>query len=320
MPFLVEKNTNTINEVVLGSSANGGTRTSTVTLGGEGSLPFQYYEGAKGKRPVMAFEVWDTNPPWPASLKEAWGSVLDCPVEWAKKAVELGAEMIHLKLMSINPDEGGRSVDDCVKTVGDVLKAVGVPLAVQGCNIDEFDKPLIQAVGDAFKGENLLLGLASLDNYATFAATALANGHSILTSSPLDINLCKQLHILLTEMNVPLERLVMDPSIGGLGYGLEYSYSILERGRIGALQGDKTLAVPVLGFIGQEAWKAKEAQADTADFPKWGEQKDRGILWEVITATALLQSGLSILVMRHPEAMKVVREYVEQMMADVKAS
>jgi len=121
-------------------------------------------------------------------------------------------------------------------------------------------------------------------------------------------------------MNVPLNRLVMDPSIGGLGYGLEYSYSILERGRIGALQGDKTLAVPVLGFVGQEAWKAKEAIADTAEFPKWGEQKDRGILWEVITATALLQSGLSVLVMRHPEAMKIVRDYIEQMMGDVKAS
>ena len=315
MPFLVEKNSGAISEVVLG----GGTRKSTITIGGENSLPFQTYEGAHPHRAAMAVEIWDINPEWPESLKAAWGPVMASPVEWAKKAVEFGAEMIYLKLRSINPDEGGRSIDDCVKTVKDVLDAVSVPLGVAGCGIDEYDKPLIQAVGEAFPNENLLLGLATLENYATFAATALANGHSVLTSSPLDINLCKQLHILLTEMNVPLNRLVMDPSIGGLGYGLEYSYSILERGRIGSLQGDKMLSVPVLGFIGQESWKAKESYAETDDFPKWGVKEDRGILWEVITATALLQSGVSLLVMRHPEAMKTVREHVEQLMGAVSA-
>jgi len=319
MPFLVEKSGGTINQVVLGATGDGGTRGNTITVGGQNSLPYQVYEGPNPNRAIVSVEIVDKKPEWPATLMEAWGSVMDSPSAWAKKAVEIGAEMIHLKLLSASPDEGGRSIADCVATVKEVLGAVSVPLSVQGCGLDEIDKPLIQAVAEACKGENLLLGLATQDNYATFAAAALANGHSVLANSPLDINLSKQLHILLTEMNLPITRIVMDPSIGGLGYGLEYAYSVLERGRIGALQGDKMLSLPVFGFAGLEAWKAKEANASMDDFPKWGVQVDRGIRWEVVTATSLLQAGMDILVMRHPEALKTVKAHIDELMKEVKA-
>ena len=319
MPYLAEKSSGTIVPVVLGAtSENGGTRSHVLTVGGECSLPFQSYEGASGNRAIIAAEVLDYQPnEWSATLKEAWGDSLASPAKWATEAVAKGADMIYLKLMSINPDNGGRSVDECVATVREVLQAVGCPIAVQGCGVDEYDRDLIIRVAEEFKGENLLIGLAKQENYATYTAVCLGNNHTVISSSPLDINICKQINILISDMNMPMNRIVIDPSIGGLGYGLEYSYSIMERGRLGALQGDKMLGMPVIGFIGAEAWKAKEANAEESDFPKWGDKADRGILWETVTATALLQSGIDILVMRHPGAMTVVKAQIEDMMKPV---
>lgn len=322
MPYLLEKSSNGISEVVLGAtSADGGTRANVLKIGGETCLPFQNYEGVESNRAIVAAEVLDRDPTeWAPSLRAAWGDdVLADPVAWAKAAVEKGADMIYLKLESLDPDNGGRSVEDVCATVGAVLKAVGCPVGLQGCGTAELDKELIPKVAEQFAGENLLIGLADQENYATYTAACMGNGHTLISSSPLDINICKQTNIMISEMNMPMNRIVIDPSIGGLGYGLEYSYSVMERGRIGALQGDKMLAMPVIGFIGQEAWKAKEAVASEEDFPKWGQQQERGVLWETVTATALLQSGLDILVMRHPEAMKTVLTQLTELMEPVKA-
>jgi acetyl-CoA decarbonylase/synthase complex subunit delta len=253
-------------------------------------------------------------------LKQAWGDVLGDPAAWAKKAVEKGADMVYIKLLSADPDNGGRSADECAETVRAVLKAVPCPVAVQGCGVDEVDKGVISKVAETFAGENLLLGLAGQDNYATVTAACMVHKHTLISSSPLDINICKQINILISEMNMPMNRVVIDPSIGGLGYGLEYSYSVMERGRIGSLQGDKMLAMPVIGFIGNEAWKAKEANAPKADFPKWGDETERGVLWETVTATALLQAGIDILVMRHPDAINIVKSQIEALSQPVTAA
>ncbi len=320
MPLLIEKSSGTINQVVLGATKeNGGTRGHTVTIGGQGSLPFLCYEGANPNRPIIAVEILDIEPAeWANEIKAAWGDSVKSTADWAKKAVELGADIIYLKLQSADPEFGGRSVDAIVATVGDVLKAVEVPIAVSGCGIDEFDKPLIAKVAEAFAGENLLIGLAQQENYATYAAACMVHKHTLIASSPLDINICKQMNIMISEMNMPLDRIVIDPSVGGLGYGLEYSYSVMERGRIGALQGDKMLAMPVLGFVGQEAWKAKEAYAPIEDFPKWGEAKERGILWEAVTAATFLHAGVDILVMRHPQAIAIVKDQITELMKECK--
>lgn len=322
MPYLLEKSSTGISEVVLGAtSADGGTRANVLKIGGETCLPFQNYEGAEPNRAIVAAEILDRDPKeWAPSLRAAWGDdALADPVAWAKKAVELGADMIYLKLESLDPDYGGRSVEDCAATVGAVLKAVGCPVGLQGCGMADLDKALVAKVAEEYAGENLLVGLADQENYATYTAACMGNGHTLISSSPLDINICKQTNIMISEMNMPMNRIVIDPSIGGLGYGLEYSYSVMERGRIGALQGDKMLAMPVIGFIGQEAWKAKEANASAEEFPKWGEQAERGILWETVTATALLQAGIDVLVMRHPEAMKTALTQINEMMKPVQA-
>lgn len=314
---LKERNTSKVAAVTLGAtSEQGGTRTSTITVGGAASLPFLHFEGEAPYKPVVAMEVIDRVPEeWNDELKNAFADAINNPAEWAKKCVEeCGADMIFLRLQSADPELGNSSPEKCVETVKSVLAAVGVPLAVIGCGIDEIDNKVITAVAEACAGENLLLGFATQENYNTIVAACMVHKHTVIAQSPLDINICKQLNILISDMGLPLDRIVIDPSIGGLGYGIEYAYSIGERGRIGALQGDKMLAMPVLGMVGFEAWKSKEAIVGADEFPGWGDQSERGILWEAMTASALLQSGLDIPVMRHPEAVKLVKKNIDDMM------
>ncbi len=314
---LKDRNPGSVITVTLGAAKEqGGSRTTTVKVGGTSSLPFLHFEGEAPNRPVIAMEVVDRNPSeWNKEVRKPFEGVLDDPAAWAKKCVdEYGADMIFLRLQSADPDLGNSSPEKCIATVKSVLSAVGVPLAVVGCGIDEVDNAVISAVAEAYAGENLLLGFATQNNYNTIVAACMVHKHTVIAQSPLDINICKQLNIMITEMGLPPEKIIIDPSIGGLGYGLEYSYSIGERGRLGALQGDKMLSMPTLGTIGTEAWKAKEVNAGADEFPGWGDQAERGILWEATTAVALLQSGLDILVMRHPEAIRVVKKNIDELM------
>ena len=314
---LKERNSGRVAIVTLGATKEqGGTRGKTIQVGGEASLPFLHFEGEVPHRPVIAMEVFDREPTeWNDELKNALAGVIDNAALWAKKCVnEWGADFIFLRLQSADPDMGNRSIEDCVQTVKDVLAAVDVPLAVIGCGINEIDNKLIPAVAEAFAGENLLLGLAIQENYNTIVASCMVHKHTVIAQSPLDINMCKQLNILISEMGLPLNKIIIDQSIGGLGYGIEYAYSIGERARMGSLQGDKMLALPILGTIGGEAWKAKEANVSVEEFPGWGDQAERGVLWEALTAATLLQSGIDILVMRHPEAVKLVRKNIDDMM------
>lgn len=315
--IIKERNSGKVLNVVLGATKEqGGTRSHTITVGGQTSLPFLHFEGETPNKPVIAMEVVDRVPEdWNVELKAAFEGVLDDPAVWAKKCVEeFGADLIYLRLQSADPELGDSSPEKCIETVKSVLAAVSVPLAVIGCGIDEVDNKVISAVAEACAGENLLLGHATQENYNTLTAACMVHKHTLIANSPLDINICKQLNILITEMGLPIERIIMDPSIGGLGYGMEYAYSIGERGRIGTLQGDKMLALPTLGTVGFEAWKAKEANVGVDEFPGWGEQGERGILWEAVTATSLLQSGLDIIVIRHPEAVRLVRKNIEDLM------
>lgn len=314
---LKERNTGKVAAVTLGAGREqGGTRTGVLKIGGEASLPFLHYEGEHPHRPIIAMEIMDIAPSdWNDQLKDVFGTVYGDTAAWAKKCVEqYGADMIYLRLQSADPECGNSSADKCVKTVKDVLAAVGVPVAVVGCGTDEIDNAVIAAVAEACAGENLLLGNATQENYNTIVAACMVHKHTVIAQSPLDINICKQLNILINEMGLPLDKIVLNPSIGGLGYGIEYAYSILERGRIGSLQGDKMLAMPMLGTIGQEAWKAKEANVGADEFPGWGDQAERGVLWEAVTAAALLQSGIDLLVIRHPEAVKLVRKQIDELM------
>ncbi|RKO67109.1 acetyl-CoA decarbonylase/synthase complex subunit delta [Desulfofundulus salinus] len=304
-----ERWTNKVAEVVLGTEPN------IVKIGGESTLPFLHFEGEMPNRPAVALEVWDMEPTsWPEILTSAYAGVLNDPVAWAKKCVEYGADLVCLTLVSAHPDNKNTSPEECAQVAKAVADAVNVPLIILGCGVEEKDAQVLEKVAEALSGRNFLLGCATQENYKTITAACMVHGHNIIASSPLDINLEKQLNILITEMNLAANRIVIDPSVGALGYGIEYAYSIMERTRIGALTGDKMMAMPVICLLGQEVWKTKEAKSTTEETPEWGSQERRTILWEVITAVAFAQAGGSLFVMRHPESLKQFRAHIDKLM------
>ncbi|MGM0689910.1 MAG: CO dehydrogenase/acetyl-CoA synthase subunit delta [Bacillota bacterium] len=318
--ILKEKYRNKVGEVVLGATKDqGGTRSHTITVGGESALPYLHFEGEIPNRPVLALEVWDLAPTeWDPCFEQYYGDVWDDPGAWAKKCVEVyGADLIQVRLKGADPDLNDASPEECAATVKKVLEAVGVPLIVVGCGKSEKDSAIYAPIAEAAAGENLLLGVAELEDYKAVTSACMANQHLVIAQSPIDINICKQLNILIAEMSTAMaSRIIIDPTIAALGYGIEYSYSIMERARNGALQGDKMLAMPMIGNVGLEAWRAKEANVSAEDEPGWGKQEERGILWEATTAMAYLQSGIDIMVMRHPDALKVIKGNIDDLMQD----
>jgi acetyl-CoA decarbonylase/synthase complex subunit delta len=306
-----------VGEVTLGATKEqGGTRAYTITVGGEATLPFLHFEGDIPNRPVVALEVWDSAPAdWHACFDPFYADVYNDPAAWAKKCVdEFGADLIVLRLRAADPDIKDASPGDCAGVVRDVLAAVGCPLVVLGSGKAEKDNQVMPAVAEAAAGENLLLGVAEQENYKSLTAACMVHKHNIIAQSPIDINICKQLNILITEMNLPANRIVIDPTIAALGYGLEYGYSIMERARNGALGGDNMLAMPMIGNVGYEVWRVKEANASAAEYPGWGGQETRGILWEATTAMSLLQAGMDIVVMRHPKAAALIKQNIAELM------
>ena len=317
MDILKENWTGKINEVKIGATEEaGGTRTSQITVGGETTLPFLFKEGDIPNTPVIAMEILDIEPvDWPEVLKKPFGDALKDPVKWAVKCVEeYKAPMLSVKLAGTHPDFGNRSADDTAKLIKDILKAVKVPLIILGSGDDEKDNVILAKASEASKGEKCLIGDATEKNYKTLAASCLADGHNIIGESPIDINIAKQVNILISEMGCPLDRIVINPTIGALGYGMEYAYSIMERARNAALIGDKMLSMPFVCFVGQEAWRAKEAKAKAAEHPEWGDESSRGPLWEAETAVSVLQAGADILIMRHPKAVEETKKYIDSLM------
>lgn len=293
-----------------------GTGEKTATFGGENVLPFHSFEGSTPNRPVIAFEIQDVPPAdWPVNVKKPFEGVSDDPVKWAKFCQdELKAEAIALRLIGTHPDRENRSAEDASKTVRDVLSAITVPLIILGSNHAEKDASVLVAVAEAAKGKNCIIGKAQEANYKTIAAAAMANNHKLIAMSELDINLSKQLNILITQMGFEKERLITDPMCSALGYGLEYTYSVMERIRLAALtQNDATMQPPMLGDIGMYVWKVKETQAPEADLPHWGSEEERGIAWEATTAASLLVAGAELLIMRHPRAVEGVKKLVEEL-------
>jgi len=163
------------------------------------------------------------------------------------------------------------------------------------------------AVAEATKGERLALGICEDKNYRTIVATAMANGHLVTARTPMDVNLAKQLNILISDMGFPMDRILMDPTTGALGYGIEYGFSAMERLRLSALQGDSMTQLPMIVTPGFEAWKAKESKVGEGVPAAWGDWQERAINWETLTATTLLESGADIVVLRHPESVKRVK-------------
>jgi acetyl-CoA decarbonylase/synthase complex subunit delta len=308
-PLVLEKWPGVISTVTIGAKKQeGGSRSNTINIGGENTMPLLFKEGALPHKPKIAFEIWDIAPfDFDQELTAAYGQAINDPLAWADICVnKYKAELLCLKMQGTHPDFGDKNPEDAAKFISTLLSKVNVPLIIIGSGDDTKDNLVMPACSQAAKSERCLIGCAVQDNYKTLVASVLADGHSIIAESPIDINIAKQLNILISDMGLNLERIVINPTIGALGYGLEYAYSIMERARLAALSGDKTLASPFICFVGQEAWRTKEAKSNP----------EQGIIWETLTATSLIQSGADLLVMRHPKAIQKVSSYIEALFKD----
>lgn len=285
-----------------------------VTVGGETCYPFYQFEGDMPHKPKVAMEVWDMEPEdWTEAALEPFKDVVSDPAAWAKKCVEeYGAEIVVLQLKSIDPNGKNASADEAAATVKKVADAVDVPLVVWGVANVEKDEEVLKKVAEECQDKTLVLGPVEDKNHKGIGAAAMGYGHLIISSSPIDVNLAKQVNILLENLGVSKDALLIDPTTGGLGYGLEYTYSVMERIRMAAMQqGDDKLQLPIINNLGNEVWKCKEAKQPLEEDPTLGDPERRGILMEAVGAVSYLVAGSDILIMRHPEAIRIVKSFID---------
>lgn len=310
-----KKWTGQVREVVLGATeAEGGTRSKTVTVGGESTLPFLDFEAPMPNPPRIAVEIQDRGPSdWSPILMDVWGEAMNDPAAWAKAVQDLDVDLLLLKISPTDSEGNETTAEQARAAVRTVLDAVGLPLIVFGPAQTELDIELLVAVAEEGAGERIVLGVCDDKNYKTIVAAALAHGHLVNGRTAMDVNLAKQLNILISDVGLPLDRVIMDPTTAALGYGVEYGYSAMERLRLAALQGDGMTQQPMLVTPGEEAWRMKEAKVGE-DVPEaWGNWEERAITWETLTATALIHSGADIVALRHPESVRRVKDLINQL-------
>ena len=310
MGFEITKETyaGSIKGITIGKGDN------ALTVGGQTSYPFYQFEGEMPNKPVIAMEIWDITPEdWPEAALAPFKDVVSDPAAWAKKCVdEYGAQAIVLQLKSIDPNDADASPEEAAATVKKVLGAINVPLIVWGCAVPAKDEEVLKKVSEVCQGDNLIIGPVEEKNYKGIGAAAMGYGHTLISSSPIDVNLAKQVNILLENLGVSLDKVIVDPTTGGLGYGLEYSYSVMERLSQAAMtQGDDKLQNPMINNLGNEIWKCKEAKQPVDEAPVLGDPERRAILMEAVGAVSYLMSGSSILIMRHPESIKLAKAYID---------
>ncbi len=304
-----EKYTGVIRETVLGNGDH------TMTVGGGASMPFHLFEGSHPHKSLIAMDVLDVRPEdWPETLARHFTDVMDNPVAWAQKCVkEYGAEAINISLVSTDPNGMNRSADDAAKIAARIIDAVEVPIIVWGCGNNDKDTETLRGLTSVIGNKKVCLAPLEDANYRTVGATAMAFQHAIVAASPIDVNLAKQLNILLQNLGVSLDTVLMDPSVGALGYGIEYTYSVMERIRMAALiQQDEKLQVPFICNLGREVWKAKETKLPTDHMI--GDQETRGIMMEALTASCMLLAGGDVLIMRHPKAVAMTKALINGLM------
>jgi len=295
-----------------------GTGDKAVIVGGESCYPFYLFEGEMPRMPRIAMEVYDSPPQeWPEAALQPFAGVTDDPVAWAKKCInDYGAEMLCLQLVSTDPNGLDRGADEATAVVKKVADAIDVPLIVWGTANHDKDVEVFRKVTEVCHGKNLIFGPVEEGDHKQLGAAAIGYQHTVVSSTPIDINLAKQLNILLGNLGVPDEFIAMDPTVSGIGYGIEYAYSVMERMRMAALtQQDDKLQFPIICNIAREVWKTREVKIAQKEDPKMGDARKRGIMLEAMSAMCLLLAGADVLIMRHPEAIKLIKETLAELTA-----
>jgi acetyl-CoA decarbonylase/synthase complex subunit delta len=293
----VEAYTGVVREVTIGKGSK------SLKIGGENILPFHSFDQGSNPNPAkFALEVLDMKPEdWPEHAIEPYRDVISDPVAWAKKARGFGVDAISLLLVSTDPAVKDSPADKAAALAKQVADAIDVPLIVYGSGDEVKDVEVLSKVAEVCDGMNLLIGPVLKENYEAVGKAILDHGHTAIAQTPLDINLLKELNVKLSKF-FPAERIVIDPLSSALGYGMEYSFSLMERVKqIGIMTRDSMTMMPIIANLGGECWKTKQAKED----------KKQGLLWEGMTAMSLLLAGANIAVLRHPGTFKLIKETIQ---------
>ena len=299
-----------INTVTLGTGDN------AVTLGGLNVLPFYTFDAPIENAPKIGVEISDAASSWDVPGIVDFYAGCNTMADYAKKAETMdGADFICLNFESADPNGANRSTADCVADAKAVAEVVSKPIVIMGCKHLEKDAELFSAIAEALSGKNVLFMSAKNENYKTVGASvALANGQKVGAETADDINLAKQLNIMLKGLNVPAESIVMNIGTAAVGYGYEYVASTLDRVRAAALaQSDADLQMPIIAPVSTDTWGVKESTASEEDEPAWGCREERGIGMEVSTAAANLTGGADAVIMRHPAAVATIKKFIAEL-------
>lgn len=280
-----------------------------LTTGGEKSLPFMHSELKTGLKQLVAIEIFiDLPNNYSEILKQAWGNCINDPVEWAKEAVKRGADILAVRFNITENTDLTQKIQTYQEKLKQILDAVSIPVIILGSDKRDIDRKLLSALAvAAFK--KCTIGIIDEDNYKSIIPVLKEHGHNVISRTPIDINLAKQLNILMSELGFELNNIIIDPNIGGLGYGLDYAYSVIERIRIAGLEGDNMLNMPIIAFVGEESWKTKEAKS-SVNTEGWGDLTTRAISWECLTASSMLTAGADIVVLYHPDSVKYIKNFI----------
>ena len=293
-----------------------GTGDKAVKLGGENVMPFYTFDAPIENAPKIGVMITDMGlENEPAGIKDYYAGATSF-AEIAKKAEEMpGADFVVLRFEGADPNGENRSVEDCVAIAKEVGDAITAPLVIEGCKNVEKDAELFAKVAEALQGKNVLIMSAREENYKAVAAAAgLAYNQKVGAESAVDINLAKQLNVLIGQLGVDQANVVMNVGSAAAGYGFEYVVSTMDRVKSAALsQGDVQLQMPIITPVADEAWNVKEAMASEADMPEWGSQEERGIDMEVETAAAVLASGSNAVILKHPTSVATISKLIKEL-------
>ena len=302
IPQVSEKYNGTVTEVALGKG--------DYIAGGAKGMPFMSFENPVKTRPMIAGEVFDTLTDYPQLAADMFDGRQKDPVEWATMWKQIGADMICIRFAGLDPEKGDTTPEKATEIVRRIADATGLPIMISGCGIMDYDVPALTMISENVRDTRLLLNKVDEDEYKKVSSMAMAGKHCVVGFSNLDVNLAKQMNILLSDFGVKREDVIMDPLMAPLGMGMEYSYSVNERIRIAGLMGDKMLQAPMVCDC-TASWDV--ADAVSTDDPSLGDVKFRVTWWEAMTAMSAMVSGADILVMRGPAAADMIMVYSKEL-------
>ena len=300
-----------INEVTIGTGEK------AMTLGGENVMPLYTFDAPIKNRVRIGAEITDSGVDKTLPGVAEYYAGAETMAELAKRASEMpGADFVVLSLEGADPNGENKSIEDCVAIANEVVGAIDCPLVIEGSKNIEKDAKLFEKLAEALQGKNVLFMSAKEENYKVVAASvAMAYDQKLSAESAVDINLAKQLNVLISQMGVRPESYVMNIGAAAAGYGYEYVASTLDRVKSAALaQNDNMLQMPIITPVADEAWSVKESIVSEEDFPEWGSRESRGVNMEVSTAAACIAGGSNAVILRHPKSVATISRLVGGLM------